>query len=187
MQSMDGAAVRQWLENEHPGYRRMNLDAVLGYAGLQAATAVGYAWGDGKGPSGEVYVRDDRLVLLALSNPNDAGTVGEIVAAMGDPEWVLLLATVRESAVYYFQLDYPGRGFSLVVEGTAQGMHLGSNAAPAIDLEPGMVARTVYCYLGGSMEHVLGADFLLSASSSSALLQARVPWAGFGPYLARTK
>ena len=187
MGTMDDEAVRNWIAKKYGAYHALNLDTVLAAAGQETGSVTGYTWGTENEFHGEVYLRNGHLIRVSLFNVKNSWTFGQVIDTIGLPDWVLLVASVRDPVLYYFQLDYPQLGFSIGYEDlkSAREMDIGKNFA--IQLQEGMAINWIDCYSPGQMKTVLENDFFLSETNVSVLMQARTIWSGFGAYIPLTK
>jgi hypothetical protein len=184
---MEDEAVRNWIAQKYGSYHTLNLDAVLAEAGQEKGSVTGYGWGAENDFHGEVYLRSGHLIRISLNNIKSGLTIGHVVDNIGPPDWVLLVANLRDPVLYYFQLDYPQMGFSVGIEDLKSVAQLGHDLSSGIKLERRMSIDWIECYSPDQMETVLENDFFLSEANTSVLMQARTTWSGFETYIPLTK
>jgi hypothetical protein len=137
-------------------------------------TRVTFSWPKGNRAYGHAYLYFGRLVRIELESIGGGPTLGQVVDALGKPEWVRSLVTRREDTLYWVNLEYPGLGFSVATSSLEKGN------VRRVTLSKHMRVTDVFCYAPGSMEQVLQRAFFYSKQAITTSMERSVPWPGFG-------
>lgn len=185
MQELNDSGVRSWIERVHGSYQPLNIDQMLPEEDKGHVTA--YTWGDPLGYTGEVFLRDGKVMRFSQHNVEQEVTIGEVVAYFGSPEWILKHATIRERVLYIIEFDYPNQGFSIGTTAEKDPNQLIHDGKLAIKLEENARVDWVDCFRSSSIQDVLRYDFFIPPDATVQTMGALERWPGFGAYLPLTK
>jgi hypothetical protein len=175
----DEPAVRAWMQAK----RRISDPSkwVRSTRTLGEDTFIEYGWPE---EFGGILARLKNGRLSALLKSDTWGpTFGELVDAVGPPEWVypyIIRCNGSKDCAYGIYLDYPGLGMSVRSD------RFGDLPGRTFALDRNLRVKTVECYVSGTMEEVLRNAYQLPPDYVLRDMQARVPWSGFGAIFSPT-